>query len=123
MRHAFEDLVALLLRDANEYTEHLAIMLFFKLIQAVKYLLFRFIANAAGVVQQQVRFAWSIGLCVPARKQRPNNLFGIMDVHLTTERLNVKLLHYSLLSIIGGSKCESRFRDRHTPNFDALQVG
>src|SRR3954454_15100062 len=87
-----EDLLALLLCYATEDTKSLALVFAPELIQTVKNLLLRLVANAAGVVKQQIGFRGSFGLYIPAGQQRADHLFGIMHVHLTAECLDVELL-------------------------------
>src|SRR5688572_29515906 len=101
MGSPFENLVAFLLSDASEHAKSFALVLFLELIQPIENLLFGLIANAAGVVKQQIGFGGALGLRIATRKQRADHFLRVVDVHLTAKRLDVELLHarFFLLSV------------------------
>ena len=96
MRRLLKDVLPFLLRNAPEHSEDLAVpVFFFELLQPAEHLLFRLVADAAGVVQNQVRLFRRGNLRVPLRDERSNHLFGIVNVHLTAERFDVEGFHAS----------------------------
>src|SRR4051794_10800393 len=123
MRRTLENLRAFLRRDTPEHTESLALMFALELIESVENLLLGFVPNAARVVEKQIGFRWAVCLRIPARQQGPDDLLRIMDVHLTAERLDVKLLHLFCNLLLGLTR-EREFcvRDPNSPNVDFLQV-
>ena len=54
-----EDLLAFLLGDAAQDAEGLSGVLPLELVEPVENLLFGFVADAAGVVEQQIGFGWA----------------------------------------------------------------
>jgi predicted AAA+ superfamily ATPase len=58
----------------------------------VKYLLLGFVANGAGVIENQVSFLDRFHLAVTLMHQRANDLLRVMDIHLTAEGLDIKRL-------------------------------
>jgi hypothetical protein len=83
-----------LLGDASEDAENLPVpVILLELLQAIEYLLLRFIPDAAGVVQHQVRLFRRLHLRVALGNERSNDLFGIVNVHLAAERFDVEGSH------------------------------
>jgi hypothetical protein len=94
MRGTLKDFFALLLRDATEDAKGFALpCLAFELLQAVEYLLFRFIPNAAGVIQHKFGVGRFVDLAVTLLDQGAHDFFRIMRIHLTPEGLNVESFH------------------------------
>ncbi len=94
VRGALEDALAFLLRDAAEDAEDFAFAVFLlELLQAVEDFLFGLVADAAGVVEDQVGLLGFFDLGVAFREQRADHFFGIVRVHLAAERLDVERLH------------------------------
>jgi len=93
VRRAFENALAFLLGDASQNSEHFALAVFLEFVQTVKHLLFGLVANAAGVVENQVGFFGLDHLPVAFRQQRADDLFGIVRVHLAPEGLDIEGLH------------------------------
>src|SRR5215472_6304576 len=82
VRSAFEDLLALLLRHAPQDAEDLALTRFaLELLQTIEDFLFRLIADAARVVENQFRRGWVGNLRITLRQQRTDHLFGVVGVH------------------------------------------
>ena len=93
MRSALEDLLALLLRYAPEYAENLALARSaLELVEPVKNLLFRLIADAASVVKHQLGVRRLRNLRVALRQQGTNDLLRVVGVHLTAECFDIKRL-------------------------------
>ena len=65
-------------------------MQLFVVIQAVEDLLFSFVADGAGVVQDQIGGNLGIYLVVALMLQRADNFFRVVYIHLATEGLKVK---------------------------------
>ena len=61
-------------------------------IQAVEDLLLRLIADRAGVVQDQVGRFFRLHLDIAFVLERSNDLFRVVDIHLTAEGLNIEAL-------------------------------
>jgi len=94
----FEDLFAFLLGDAAEHGKRFPLAMFFlELLQAVEHLLFRLIADAAGVVEDQLGFFGGFHLLVALMKQRADDLLRVVGVHLAPEGLDVEGLHSSFI--------------------------
>ncbi len=75
MRSTFEDTFAFLLRDAPDHPEKLALAgLPLELLQAVENLLFRFIADTAGVIQNQLGVFRLMYLRVALLQKRAHDL-------------------------------------------------
>ena len=93
IRRPLENLLALLLRHTSQHAKLLALLLIFLVIvEPVKNLLLRLVADRAGVVQNQVSLFDRIHLPIPLRHQRANDLFGVVDIHLAAESFEVKRL-------------------------------
>src|SRR6516165_6603092 len=93
MRGALENLFAFLLGHAAEHPKLLS--LFLKLLvvgEAVEDFLLGFVANGAGVVEDEVGFIDGRNLAVALGDERPNDFFGVMDVHLAAKSFEVKSL-------------------------------
>src|SRR4029077_14382373 len=100
MRSSLEDSLPLLLGNASDYGEHLALACgALELVEAVEYFLLGFVADAAGVVQNKSRGFGSLDLAVAAMNESSDDLLGIVRVHLAAEGLDVKRLvgHYVLI--------------------------
>ncbi len=96
VRRALEDLFAFLLRDAAEHGELLALALEpLVLVQAVEDLLLGFVADGAGVVEDQPGVGFVRHLDVALMLQRADDLFGVVGVHLAAEGLDVKGLRHT----------------------------
>ena len=94
MRSFLENLLAFLLRHAAQHRERLALAVFFlELLQPVEHLLLGFIADAAGVVEDQLGFFGRLHLLVALMQQRADDLFRVVRVHLAPEGLDVEGLH------------------------------
>src|ERR1035437_8389004 len=88
-----EDLFALLLGDAAENGEALPfLMQLFEIGQPMKDLLLGLVADGAGVVEDQVRIFFAMHLRVALRDERAHDFFGVVEVHLAAEGLDVKRL-------------------------------
>ncbi len=70
-------------------------MFLLELIEAMKNFLFGFVANAAGVVEDQVGLFEIRHLGVAIGNQSADDFFRIVRVHLAAEGLDVKGLHGS----------------------------
>src|SRR5262249_28048256 len=89
-----ENPLAFLLRHASEYSKHFAPALFFlELLQAVKYFLLGFVADAAGVIKKQVRLFRRGHLPVAFRNQGAYHFLGVVRIHLAPEGLDIEALH------------------------------
>ena len=58
----------------------------------MKHLLLRLIPDRAGVVQDQPGLSLILHPGIPLLLQRPNDLLGVMGVHLAAKRLDIKSL-------------------------------
>ena len=68
-------------------------------------LLLGFVADRAGVVEDQSRVGLVLDAHVALMLERPNDLFRVMGVHLAAKRLDVEgLRHFA--SISSSSSCE-----------------
>ena len=94
VRSFFENLFAFLLRDASQDREGFAFAVFLELLKAIENFLLGFVADAAGVVEHQFGFLDGRDLRVALGHQGTDDFFGIVDVHLTAERLDVESFHY-----------------------------
>src|SRR5215467_4229814 len=91
MRSPFKNSFALLLGDAAQHSELLALGLqLLIVVEAMKNLLFGFVANGAGVVEDQVGLFHGFNLTVTLADESADHLFRIVYVHLTPEGLDVK---------------------------------
>ncbi len=73
----------------------------FVVVKPVKDFLFRFVANGAGVVKDQMRLFHGLDLAVSLMHQRADDFLGVMHIHLAAESLQVK--RFFLLSAHGSS--------------------
>ena len=86
-------LFAFLLRDATQNGETLPLFVQrLVVVQAVEDLLLRFIADGAGVVEDQRGFRLCLDLAIALVHQRSDDLFRVMDIHLAAEGFDVKRL-------------------------------
>ena len=86
VRRFFEDFLAFLLGYASEDGEGLALGIALEMIQAVEDFLFGFIADATGVVEDQLGFFESGDLRIALADEGADDLFGIVRIHLAPER-------------------------------------
>ena len=100
IRGALEDLFAFLLGDAAEDGEPLALALqLLVLVQAVEDFLLGFVADGAGVVEDQAGLGFVGHLGVALLLQRADDFFRVMGVHLAAEGFDVEsLAHGSSIS-------------------------
>ena len=97
MRCTVKNSLTFLLRHASYHAEQLPFTsLALELLQTVENLLFRFIADAAGVVQHQTGFFGRSDTAIALLQHSAHDFFRIVRVHLTAERLDVKRLHLNL---------------------------
>ena len=93
MRRPLENPVAFLLGYAAQHAELLALGLqFLEICQAMEYLLLGFVADGAGVVENQVGLLDSLDLAIALLDERADDFLGVMDVHLAAEGFQVKSL-------------------------------
>ncbi len=91
MRRALKNLLAFLLRHTAQHAKLLALRLQLLVIrQAVKDFLLGFIADGAGVVENQPSLVHRRNLAIPLRNERANDLFRVMHIHLTAKGLEVE---------------------------------
>ena len=93
MRSAFEDLRAFLLSNAAQYAETLAFCV--KLLEVgkpMKHFLLGFVADGACVVKHKGGILDAFDLPIALPEECSDDFFGIVDVHLAAERLQVKRL-------------------------------
>ena len=92
-----------------------------ELLQPVKDLLLGLVADAAGVVENQLGFFGRLHPLVAFGQQRADDFFGVVRVHLAAEGLDVKRLHLSTivtwLSVIVTWLRAHRLKDIHPPIF------
>jgi hypothetical protein len=93
MRRAVENLLALLLRHAPQQADHLPVGMFLVMLQPVKNLLLRLVANRTGVEQNQRSRIGVIDLLVAALHQCADDLFRVMHIHLAAKRFEIERLH------------------------------
>ena len=106
MRRALEDLLAFLLRHAAEHAENLALAgLALELLQAVEDLLLGLVADAAGVVENQVRRLRRLHLLIAFGHQRADHLFGVVRIHLAAECFDVEGFPGHYPSILNDTGC------------------
>jgi hypothetical protein len=88
-----ENLFALLLGDAAEDGKLFALSLqLLVLVQAVKDLLFGFVADGTGVVEDQPGVGFILDAGVSLLLQRADDFFGVMGVHLASKGFDIKSL-------------------------------
>ena len=92
MRRAGEDLFALLLGHATQNAESLALPEELFLIEAVEDLLLGFVADGAGVVEDEAGFRFRVNLAIALLKKRADHLLGVVGIHLAAECLQIKCL-------------------------------
>jgi hypothetical protein len=91
VRRALEDLLAFLLRHAPQHAENLAFAGFaLEILQAIENLLLGLIANAASVVEDQVRLFGRLHLRIALLDERADDFFGVVDIHLAAEGFEVE---------------------------------
>ena len=82
-----------MLGDAAEDGELLALALqLLVFVQAVKDLLFGFVADGAGIVEDQPGIGFILHLGIALLFQSTNDLFRVMGVHLAAERFDIESL-------------------------------
>ncbi len=90
---ALEDLFALLLGDAAEHGEALPFLVqLLEIVQAMEDLLLGLVADRAGVVDDEVGILFALHLRVAFGDERAHDLFGVVEIHLAAEGLDVKRL-------------------------------
>ncbi len=91
IRRALEDAFALLLGDAAEHGEALALLVErLVVVQAVEDLLLGLVADGTGVVQDEVGGFFGLDLGVALVLERPDDLFRVVDIHLAAEGFDVE---------------------------------
>src|SRR5579862_7430546 len=91
VRRALEDLLALLLRHAPQHSETFAgLVESLVIVQAIEDLLLRFVADGAGVVENETGVLLRLDLAIALTLECANDLFGVMGVHLAPEGLKVE---------------------------------
>jgi hypothetical protein len=68
------------------------------LLQPVENFLLSFVADAAGVIENEFRFFRAFDLRIAVLQKRAHDLFRIVGIHLAAERFYVKLLHFACLT-------------------------
>ena len=123
MRRLVENLFAFLLGDASQNREFLPVsmglleLVFLELVEAVEDFLLGLIANAAGVVEDQLGFLRGGNLAVALAQKGANDLFGVVGVHLAAERLDVKRLHFFYCNVGSPLQGEKRLIPAFPPRF------
>src|ERR1035437_8710584 len=91
IRRPLEDLLALLLSHTPENAEAFpGLVQFLIVVEAVEDLLFRLVADGAGVVKDQAGVFFTFNLPVALLLQCANDLFRVMGIHLAAERFKVE---------------------------------
>jgi hypothetical protein len=91
MRRFLEDFLSLLLRHASQDSENLSFSGFpLELLQAAEDLLLGLIADAAGVIENQLGGFGRSHLAVSFGQKCANDLLRVVDIHLTPEGLDVE---------------------------------
>jgi VWFA-related protein len=100
VRRAVENFLAFLLGNAADYGEDFPLpRVALEVLQAIKNLLFGFIAYAAGVVENVVRRFHGFHLGVALVEQRAHDLFRVVRIHLAPKSLDVEgFIHFSYCS-------------------------
>ncbi len=94
--------LAFLLRHTPQHAKTLALLVqLFVIVQPVKNLLLRFIANGTGIVENQTGVFFRLHLRVPLGPEGADDLFRIVHVHLAAERFEVKRLRRSRACVCG----------------------
>src|SRR4029077_7260342 len=107
MRRALKNLLPLLLSDAAQDAKLLALgQELFVIGQPVENFLLRFVADGAGVVEDQVGLLDRLYLAVTFMHQRANDFFGVVRVHLAAEGFQIE----SLLRSRGHKQSITRWR-------------
>ena len=107
-----EDLFAFLLGDAAENGEALAgFVQLFVVVEAVEDLLLGFVADGAGVVEDQAGFFFGLDPAVALLLQCANDLFRVMGIHLAAEGFKVEgffgchsNLEYTVKAVLAAAK-------------------
>ena len=73
-------------------------------LQAIEDLLFGFITNAAGVVENVLRGFERLDLGIAFVEQRADDLFRIMGIHLAAESLDVKVFSTGVFIVAGNEE-------------------
>src|SRR5215831_6970070 len=98
MRSLFEDFFAFLLRDTSQNRERFTPAVFFlELLEPMEDFLLGFIADAARVIDNQLGLLGRFHLRVALAEKCPDHLFGVMNIHLTSEGFDVERLHFPSL--------------------------
>ena len=93
MRRPLKNLLPFLLSDAAKHTELLALgQELFIIGQTMENFLLRFVADGAGVVEDQVSLLHRLYLAIPFVHQRANDFFGVVHVHLAAEGFHIESL-------------------------------
>ena len=88
---ALEDPLPFLLRHAAQHDEALARRIkLLVVVQAIEDFLFGFVADGAGVVEDQIGGSFGIHLGVAFMAKRADDFFRVMHVHLATESLEIE---------------------------------
>ena len=91
MRRALENFLTLLLGNTSEHSEFFPLRLkLFVIGESVKDLLLGFIADGAGVVEDQAGVFDGRNLAIALGNERADDLLGVMDVHLAAESFEVE---------------------------------
>ncbi len=94
MGSALKDPLAFLLGDTAENAEDLPLPCFaLKALKPMKYFLLSFVANAAGVVENELGISGFGHLRVASGEERSRDLFRVVGVHLAAERFEVEGSH------------------------------
>ena len=90
---AFENLFAFLLGHAAQHAKLFSLgMQFFVVGEAMENFLLGFVADGAGVVEDQAGIFDSRDLTVALGNERADNFFGVVHVHLAAESFEVESL-------------------------------
>jgi hypothetical protein len=90
---ALEDLFALLLGDAAQNGKALPFLVqLLEIGQPMEDFLLGFVADRAGVVNDEVGVLFALHLRITFGDERSHDLFGVVEVHLAAEGFDVKRL-------------------------------
>src|SRR5579872_1100647 len=91
MGSALENLFAFLLRDAAQHSKLFSFGLqFLEIGQSMEDLLLGLVADRTGVVENQIRLVNGLDLLVAFLDERADDLFRVVDIHLTAKSLKIK---------------------------------
>src|SRR5579864_9109095 len=91
MRRFLKNLFAFLLGHTAQHREFFSLRLkFFVVVQEMEDFLFGLVADGAGIVKNQVGLFDCLDLGITLLDKSANDFFRVMDIHLTTESLNVE---------------------------------